>query len=154
MTQATILGATPSPAPDSTVEMDRPRRWWSSVRRGRFGLRTRILLLFTLGALLLAGFLAAAAYSFTRSSLVTQSDDSAVDDATRNAAVAEEELSTSPSSAQGAANRHAVHLVVVHDQDAVALGKGHVQGYSTSVQYLLSVAIASTKLAKVTGLRM
>ncbi len=40
------------------------------------GLRTRILLMFTLGALLLAGFLAAAAYSFTRSSLITQRDRS------------------------------------------------------------------------------
>ena len=115
MTQATAAGATAATAPvgsgataagsDPTAELERPRRWWTAIRLGRFGLRTRILLLFTLGALLLAGLLATAAYSFTRSSLVTQSDKSAVADARRNAAVAQGEIDASPSSAQAAANR-------------------------------------------------
>ncbi len=61
--------------------------------------------MFTLGALLLAGFLAGAAYSFTRSSLVTQRDKSAVAEAERNASVAEGELSANPTSAQAAINR-------------------------------------------------
>lgn len=96
------------PVSDPTAEMERPKRWWFPVaafRISRFGLRTRILLLFTAGALLLAGFLSAAAYSFTRSSLVTQRDRSVVTEAGRNAAVAQDELAASPSSAQGAMNR-------------------------------------------------
>jgi len=80
----------------------RPRRTGSilgSIRRERLGLRTRILLMFSLGALLLAGFLAAAAYGFTRSSLVNQRDRAVVDAARRNASVAEGELAANPSSA-------------------------------------------------------
>jgi signal transduction histidine kinase len=95
-------------ANDATAEMERPRRWYSVLggrRLGRFGLRTRILLLFTAGALLLAGVLAIAAYSFTRSSLVSQRDKSVVAEAARNAAVAQGELAASPTSAQGAINR-------------------------------------------------
>jgi signal transduction histidine kinase len=101
VTHATTLDATADP----TAELERPRRWWSSIRLSRFGLRTRILLLFTLGALLLASLLAAAAYSFTRSSLVTQRDNSAIEEAGRNAAVAQGELAASPSSALAAITR-------------------------------------------------
>jgi len=75
------------------------------VRLGRLGLRTRILLMFTLGALLLSGFLAAAAYSFTRSSLVTQRDRSGVAEAERNASVAKNELDTDPTSSAPAIKR-------------------------------------------------
>jgi len=101
VTQATAVGA----PLDATTELERPRGWWSSIRLSRFGLRTRILLMFTLGALLLATLLAVAAYSFTRSSLVTQRDKSAVDEAGRNAAVAQGELAASPSSALAAITR-------------------------------------------------
>jgi hypothetical protein len=41
-------------------------------RPARFGLRTRIMSMFIIGALLLSTFLAAVAYSFTRSSLLNQ----------------------------------------------------------------------------------
>ncbi|MFZ9483051.1 MAG: hypothetical protein ACO3AV_09135, partial [Ilumatobacteraceae bacterium] len=66
----------------------------------RLALRTRILLMFGLGAMLLSGFLAAAAYSFTRSSVVNQRDAAGVEQAYRNAQVAQDELvSNSPNAA-------------------------------------------------------
>ncbi len=48
--------------------------------------------MFSLGSLLLAVFLAAAAYSFTRSSLLTQRELTAIEQATDNANIAEREL--------------------------------------------------------------
>ncbi len=51
-----------------------------------------MILVFSLGALLLSGFLAATAYSFSRSSLLNQRDRSGVDQAYRNAQVAQNEL--------------------------------------------------------------
>jgi two-component system sensor histidine kinase MtrB len=96
---------------DATVPQPRPTRWHrvtsslSRLRLTRLGLRTRVLLMFSLGALLLAVFLAAAAYSFTRSSLVTQRDKAAVSTATRNATVAASELSGSPVDADAAIAR-------------------------------------------------
>jgi signal transduction histidine kinase len=47
----------------------------------RLALRARIFLMFALGSLFLAVFLVAAAYSFTRSSVVNQRDKSAIDQA-------------------------------------------------------------------------
>jgi two-component system sensor histidine kinase MtrB len=61
--------------------------------------------MFSLGSLLLAAFLAGAAYSFTRSSLVSQRDRVGVDDATRHAATADAELSAQPADASGAVSR-------------------------------------------------
>jgi hypothetical protein len=75
------------------------------LRLTRLGLRTRVLLMFSFGALLLAIFLAAAAYSFTRSSLVTQRDRAAVTSAGRNSTVAAAELSGEPVDADGAIRR-------------------------------------------------
>ncbi len=66
----------------------RVQRWYtaaSAARPARLGLRTRVLLMFSLGSLLLAVFLAAAAYSFTRSSLLTQRDRTAVAEARNHA---------------------------------------------------------------------
>ncbi|MFN8024348.1 MAG: HAMP domain-containing sensor histidine kinase [Acidimicrobiales bacterium] len=66
----------------------RVQRWFTAVsaaRPARLGLRTRVLLMFSLGSLLLAVFLAAAAYSFTRSSLLTQRDRTAVAEARNHA---------------------------------------------------------------------
>lgn len=74
-------------------------------RPARVGLRTRVLLMFTLGALVLAAFLAATAYSFTRSSLVSQRDRTAITEATRNANLAQGELSSNPGSALPAIDR-------------------------------------------------
>lgn len=75
------------------------------VRATRLGLRTRILLMFVSGALLLAAFLAAVAYGFTRSSVVTQRDRAGVEQAYRNAQIAQNELSTSTPSPESALNR-------------------------------------------------
>ncbi len=82
----------------ATTGLTRPTRrqrfteWSAQVRPARLGLRTRILLMFALGALLLSAFLAAAAYSFTRSSMVNQRDRSGIEQAYRNAQVAQNEL--------------------------------------------------------------
>jgi len=73
----------------------RLQRWIdtaSSARPARLGLRTRVLLMFSAGALLLAVFLAAAAYSFTRSSLLTQRDRTAIDEVTNHANIANNAL--------------------------------------------------------------
>jgi two-component system sensor histidine kinase MtrB len=75
-----------------TPQASRLQRWLEAVaaaRPARLGLRTRVLLMFSAGSLLLAVFLAAAAYSFTRSSLLTQRDRTAVDEVTNHANIAE-----------------------------------------------------------------
>jgi two-component system, OmpR family, sensor histidine kinase MtrB len=96
---------------DAALAATHPSRWrrfvdWlAGIRPGRLGLRTRLLLMFTLGALVLSGFLATAAYSFTRSSLVTQRDKSGVSEAQRNASVAEGELAANPTSASAVISR-------------------------------------------------
>ncbi len=64
----------------------------SAARPARLGLRTRVLLMFSLGSLLLAVFLAAAAYSFTRSSLLTQRDRTAIDEVATRANTATNQL--------------------------------------------------------------
>jgi two-component system sensor histidine kinase MtrB len=74
-------------------------------RIGRLSLRTRVLLMFSLGALLLASFLSGAAYSFTRSSLVTQRDQMAVAEATLHAGIVRAELDSEPVDASGALDR-------------------------------------------------
>jgi len=81
--------------------LDTVRRW----QPRRLGLRTRIFLMFGFGALLLAVFLAAAAYSFTRSSVLTERDRAAVEQAYRNAQVAQNELSSNNPSAAAAIDR-------------------------------------------------
>ena len=76
-------------------QASRLQRWIdfaSAARPARLGLRTRVLLMFSAGALLLAAFLAAAAYSFTRSSLLTQRDRTAIDEVTNHANIAENAL--------------------------------------------------------------
>lgn len=61
--------------------------------------------MFGLGALFLACFLAAAAYSFTRSSVVDQRDSAAIDAAYRNAGTVQSELTTASGSVSTAAAR-------------------------------------------------
>ena len=76
-----------------------------ALRPKRLGLRTRILLMFVLGALLLSVFLGAVAYSFTRSSVLNQRERSAVEQARRDAQVAQNELLADEASATSAMNR-------------------------------------------------
>ena len=86
---------------------DRPLRARHRIG-GRFrsiGLRSRLLLMFSLGALLLSIFLGAVAYSFTRSSVVNQRDRSGVEQARRDAQVAQNELAAGDSSSQVAITR-------------------------------------------------
>ena len=66
--------------------------WWEGVQPRRLSLRVRILLMFALGALFLSGFLAAAAYSFARSSVVNQRDNAGIEQAYRNAQAAQNDL--------------------------------------------------------------
>ncbi len=66
------------------------------VRQNRIALRTRILLSFALGGLALSAFLAATTFSFTRSRLVRQRDQTALADAYKNAALATSELKSVP----------------------------------------------------------
>jgi signal transduction histidine kinase len=70
------------------------------ARPKRIGLRTRIMLTFTMGFFALSVFLAAITYSFTRSSLVDQHDRASLEQAYRDASVALNGLRPSPSSAQ------------------------------------------------------
>ncbi len=93
----------PGEQPDRRVE--RLLSTVTAFRLPRPGLRARVLLMFMLGALLLAAFLAAAAYSFTRSSLVTQRDSSAIDAATSNAGEVNRSLIAQPADASEAIGR-------------------------------------------------
>ncbi len=84
-----------------------PDPFWTRLSRSvararpkRVGLRTRIMLTFTMGFFALSVFLAAITYSFTKSSLVDQHDRSSVEQAYRDASVALNGLRPSPSSAQ------------------------------------------------------
>ncbi len=63
-----------------------------ALRPKRLGLRTRMLMMFVLGALFLSVFLGAVGYSFTRSSVVNQRERTAVEQARRDAQVAQNEL--------------------------------------------------------------
>ncbi len=100
-------------AVDVTTELRLPPagRWprltnrVGSMQPRHLGLRTRILLMFGFGALFLSAFLATAAYSFTRSSVVNQRDKTGIYQAYRNAQVAQNELSTNNPSAAAAIDR-------------------------------------------------
>ena len=97
----------------------------SAARPARLGLRTRVLLMFSLGSLLLAVFLAAAAYSFTRSSLLTQRDVTAVDEATDNSNTASSELAgeSSPEQVLFTLSKRAVSKVAIeYDGEFETLG--------------------------------
>lgn len=76
------------PPPDDSSATRRPRRFWS-LRRRPLGLRRRILLIFTLGALGLATFLAFTTYGLVRSNVVSQRENDALSRAYGAAGVAE-----------------------------------------------------------------
>ncbi|MEO6156786.1 MAG: HAMP domain-containing sensor histidine kinase [Ilumatobacteraceae bacterium] len=101
-------------AEDDTVPLRvpkaaRPGHSWlarlGAISAKRLALRTRLLLMFGVGAFLLSGFLAAAAYSFTRTSLVNGRDRSGQEQARRDAQVAQNELATSGGNALSAITR-------------------------------------------------
>ncbi|WP_117001065.1 HAMP domain-containing sensor histidine kinase [Desertimonas flava] len=80
------------PPPDSSSATPRPRRF--SFRRRPLGLRRRILLIFTLGALGLATFLAFTTYGLVRSNVVSQRENDALHRAYGAAGVAEASVRT------------------------------------------------------------
>lgn len=88
----------PDAAPDAVVDDDTAALDEQSDRRG-WGLRRRILLIFTLGALMLSLFLAFVTYGFARNSVVQQQDDDARAAARRNATIAYDTLRFSPPNA-------------------------------------------------------
>ncbi|HSB84841.1 MAG TPA: HAMP domain-containing sensor histidine kinase [Ilumatobacteraceae bacterium] len=71
----------------------------ASWRPARLGLRTRIMSMFIIGALLLSTVLAAVAYSFTRASLLNQRERTSTEQAYVHAAVAQREILTGTTSA-------------------------------------------------------
>ena len=88
----------PAVVPDTRSFPDPlPRRKW--------GLRRRILLIFTLGALMLSVVLAFVTYGLARSSVVQQQDEAAREVARRNATNAAELLRSNPDTAQATIDR-------------------------------------------------
>ena len=83
----------------------RTARTLSRFRVQRLGLRTRILLTFSLGFLALSVFLAAITFTFTRSTLVKQRERASIDQAYRDASIAVGELRSSPATGTGAIAR-------------------------------------------------
>jgi hypothetical protein len=73
--------------------------------RRKWGLRRRILLIFTLGALMLSLVLAFVTYGFARSSVVQQRDNDARAATRRNASIVVEALRGNPANAQPAMTR-------------------------------------------------
>ena len=78
------------------------RRLVNRFRPGALGLRRRILLIFTLGALLLSVFLATTTYGLTRSSIVAERIDAALSTSQRNAQSVERDLRSLPANADTA----------------------------------------------------
>jgi two-component system, OmpR family, sensor histidine kinase MtrB len=83
-------------APAPTLPLDRP------APRQRWGLRRRIMLIFTLGALMLSLFLAVITYGFTRASIVQQRENAALDAWNQNAITASNTLGSNASNARAA----------------------------------------------------
>lgn len=94
-----------APGPSRPGLRERVGERLTRMQPRRLSLRTRIMLMFSLGALLLSGFLAAAAYTFTRTSVVNQRDKAGIDQAYGHAQVAQNELSATNPSAQPAMDR-------------------------------------------------
>ena len=95
---------TTSTAETSPVSSPARRGLRSEANRG-WGLRRRILLIFTLGSLMLSLLLAFVTYGFARSSVVTQRDETAREQARRNTLVVLEALRGNPANAQVALDR-------------------------------------------------
>ena len=95
-------------APDEPVERAASwRRAWRALTRvgvPRFGLRTRILLTFSLGFLGLSIFLAAITFSFTKTTLIKQRERASIDQTYHDASVALNALNSGPVGGQGVIN--------------------------------------------------
>jgi two-component system sensor histidine kinase MtrB len=78
------------------------RRLVNRSRPAALGLRRRILLIFTLGSLLLSVFLATITYGLTRSNVVSERIDTAINTSQRNAQGVERDLRSRPANAEAA----------------------------------------------------
>jgi two-component system, OmpR family, sensor histidine kinase MtrB len=78
------------------------RRLVNRSRPAALGLRRRILLIFTLGSLLLSLFLATTTYGLTRSNVVRERIDTAINTSQRNAQGVERDLRSLPADAEAA----------------------------------------------------
>ncbi len=78
------------------------RRLANRSRPAALGLRRRILLIFTLGSLVLSVFLATTTYGLTRSNVVRERIDTAVNTSQRNAQGVERDLRSLPADAEAA----------------------------------------------------
>jgi two-component system, OmpR family, sensor histidine kinase MtrB len=78
------------------------RRLVNRSRPAALGLRRRILLIFTLGSLLLSVFLATTTYGLTRSNVVRERIDTAINTSQRNAQGVERDLRSLPADAEAA----------------------------------------------------
>lgn len=78
------------------------RRLVNRSRPAALGLRRRILLIFTLGSLLLSVFLATTTYGLTRSNVVNERIDTAINTSQRNAQGVERDLRSLPTDAEAA----------------------------------------------------
>ena len=78
------------------------RRLVNRSRPAALGLRRRILLIFTLGSLLLSVFLATTTYGLTRSNVVQERVDTAINTSQRNAQGVESDLRSLPADAEAA----------------------------------------------------
>lgn len=101
---ATPATVAPADGAAARYQPDTPwrRRLAAAIVRRRprhMGLRTRILLGFTLGSLALSAFLAGTTYGFTRSNLVSQRDRAAINEAYNNAQTVQRVLGPGPADA-------------------------------------------------------
>jgi signal transduction histidine kinase len=78
------------------------RRLVNRSRPAALGLRRRILLIFTLGSLLLSVFLATTTYGLTRSNVIRERVDTAINTSQRNAQGVERDLRSLPADAEAA----------------------------------------------------
>jgi two-component system, OmpR family, sensor histidine kinase MtrB len=92
----TADAAKPTEPGAPTLTLTRP------APRQRLGLRRRIMLIFTLGALMLSLFLAFVTYGFARSSVVQQREQAALDTAEQNAVTANNALGSNTTDAKSA----------------------------------------------------
>ncbi|HWJ98768.1 MAG TPA: hypothetical protein VNQ33_11455, partial [Acidimicrobiales bacterium] len=81
--------ADPPVDPDDATQ----HRWWQGVRMPRLGLRARITLAFTLGALFLSTILAGTTWALTRESILGQRESAVTRQAFRNSEVVQSQLS-------------------------------------------------------------
>lgn len=97
-----MTAATADVATVDRTSPSRAFRWLRRESRHTWGLRRRILLIFTLGALMLSLFLAFVTYGFARSSLIQQRDESVRRTARNNAGLVLEALRSDPATAEPA----------------------------------------------------